>query len=128
MLRDLRAVKDAREIAAIRRAVSLTDEMFSDLIPWLRRRMRRVDVTEREIASWIKAEIDARGGEGPSFPPIVAAGSNSARPHAVPGNRKVRTGQFLLFDFGLILDGHCSDMTCSSAKEPRGIVTSMRRC
>lgn len=111
ILEELRAIKSTEEIKAIRAAVTLTDQIFNDLIPWLRRRLKRGTVTELDAALWLKREFEERGAEGPSFPPIVAAGANSARPHAVPGNRPVRSGHFLLFDFGLILNGHCSDMT-----------------
>ncbi len=107
----LRAVKTEAEIGALRRAVRLTDAIFADLLPWLRRRLRRGAVTEIEVARWLTREFERRGVEGPSFPPIVAAGPNSARPHAVPGTRRLRAGQFLLFDFGLVRDGYCSDMS-----------------
>jgi Xaa-Pro aminopeptidase len=110
-LERLRAVKDPQEIAIIRRAVSRTDDIFEDLLPWLRRRLARRPVTEIEIARHIKSRIEEHGGEGPSFPPIVAAAANSARPHAVPGRRRIRRGHSLLFDFGMVFDGLCSDMT-----------------
>lgn len=110
-LRRLRSVKDAEEIAGIRRAVALTDEVFHDLVVWLRGRLRRGAPTEREVALWLRRAFEERGAEGPSFPPIVATGANSARPHATPGDRPVRRGAFLLVDFGLVLGGLCSDLT-----------------
>jgi Xaa-Pro aminopeptidase len=111
VLRTLRAVKDEVEITAIRRAVRLGDAVFADLLPWLRRTLARRPVTESDIALWLRRAFEDRGAEGPSFPPIVAVGPNSARPHAVPGSRQVRKGTFLLLDFGLVLEGYCSDMT-----------------
>jgi Xaa-Pro aminopeptidase len=107
----LRAVKSEPEIVAIRRAVRMGDDIFRDVTAWLRRRLRRGALTERDVARWLRREFEERGGEGPSFPPIVAAGANSALPHATPGDRTIRTGRFLLLDFGLILRGYCSDMT-----------------
>ena len=44
-----------------------------------------------------------------SFEPIVATGANSARPHHIPEKRKL--GNFVLVDFGVRLDGYCSDFT-----------------
>ncbi|MBN1475318.1 aminopeptidase P family protein [Candidatus Sumerlaeota bacterium] len=111
ILSALRAVKSEPEITAIRRAVRVGDAIFQDAIPWLRRRLRRGALTESEVARWLRREFEERWGEGPSFPPIVATGANSALPHATPGNRPIRTGHFLLLDFGLVLSGHCSDMT-----------------
>lgn len=110
-LREMRAMKTGAEIALIRRAVRLGDDLFTALLDWLPRRLARGALTEREIARWLRGEMEIRGAEGPSFPPIIAAGPNSALPHAVPGDRRVRRGQFLLFDFGVVLGGYCSDMT-----------------
>lgn len=53
----------------------------------------------------------AAGAEGPSFPIIVAAGPNSAKPHAVPGNRPIAAGEPILMDWGARVDGYCSDMS-----------------
>lgn len=46
-----------------------------------------------------------------SFKPIVASGPNSALPHAQPGRRIFSHGDFVVFDFGCVVDGYCSDMT-----------------
>jgi Xaa-Pro aminopeptidase len=49
------------------------------------------------------------GAEALSFPVIVAAGANSALPHAIPRDRPVRRGEPILFDWGARLGGYCSD-------------------
>ena len=46
-----------------------------------------------------------------AFDPIVAAGPNGSRPHAVPGDQVVDTGMFITMDFGCKVGGYCSDMT-----------------
>jgi Xaa-Pro dipeptidase len=45
------------------------------------------------------------------FQPIVAAGANSANPHATVSDRKIAKGDLLLFDWGASVDGYFSDLT-----------------
>jgi Xaa-Pro aminopeptidase len=51
------------------------------------------------------------GAQGLSFPVIVASGPNSALPHAIPTERKLRRGEPILFDWGARLHEYCSDTT-----------------
>jgi Xaa-Pro aminopeptidase len=51
------------------------------------------------------------GAEGPSFETIVASGPNGAKPHAVPGDRRIVEGDLVVLDFGALIDGYHSDMT-----------------
>ncbi len=46
-----------------------------------------------------------------SFDPIIASGPRSALPHARPGDRIFSVGDFVVFDFGCVVNGYCSDMT-----------------
>ena len=62
----------------------------------------------------IRAELEYRmqkQGMDLAFPTIVAAGPNSACPHATPSAYKLRPGDFLTIDFGCRYQGYCSDMT-----------------
>lgn len=106
LLDDLRAAKDEEELAVMRRAQEITDEAFKAILNVIRPGM-----TEREIAARLVYEMMRRGGERVSFDPIVAAGANGSKPHAVPGDQVVDTGMFITMDFGCKVDGYCSDMT-----------------
>lgn len=106
LLDDLRASKDEEELAIMRRAQEITDEAFKAVLNFI-----RPGLTEREIAARLVYEMMCRGGEKVSFDPIVAAGPNGSRPHAVPGDRVVDTGMFITMDFGCKVEGYCSDMT-----------------
>ena len=106
LLDDLRAAKDSEELAAMRRAQKITDETFKAILDFIRPGM-----TEREIAARLVYEMLRRGAEQVSFDPIVAAGPNGSRPHAVPGGLVLDTGMFVTMDFGCKVDGYCSDMT-----------------
>lgn len=106
LLDDLRAVKDEEELEAIRQAQRITDAAFREILDFIRPGM-----TEREVAARLVYEMMRRGGEKVSFDPIVAAGPNGSRPHAVPGDRALDTGMFITMDFGCKVNGYCSDMT-----------------
>ena len=106
LLDGLRASKDEGELALMRRAQAITDEAFRAILNFIRPGM-----TEREIAARLVYELLSRGGERVSFDPIVAAGPNGSRPHAVPGDQVVDAGMFITMDFGCKVEGYCSDMT-----------------
>jgi Xaa-Pro aminopeptidase len=117
LIEQVRAPKDAAEVDAIRRAGAAAEAAFEQLLTELRPGM-----TERAIARRLEALMADQGALRPSFPTIVAAGPNSAQPHAVPGEHTVREGEPLLIDFGVYLDGYCSDCTRTFAlgePEPR---------
>ena len=106
LLDDLRVSKDEGELALMRRAQAITDETFRAILNFIRPGM-----TEREIAARLVYELIRRGGEKVAFDPIVAAGPNGSRPHAVPGDQVVDAGMFITMDFGCKVEGYCSDMT-----------------
>ena len=105
-IEELRAIKSAPEIAAIRKACRIADETFEGILKQV-----RTGVTERELAVRLELELAARGAEGASFETIVAFGERSALPHARPGARELRRGDVVLFDFGAVADGYVSDIT-----------------
>jgi len=107
----LRRVKDPRELAAIAEAAKLADEVYGRVL-----KQGLGGRTEIDVARSAEARIRRLGGE-PSFPPIVASGPNSAMPHAEPGDREIRSGDMVVFDMGVRLDGYCSDCTRTYAVE-----------
>ena len=50
-------------------------------------------------------------GFEPSFKTIVAFAENSAVPHHQTGDKKLKSGDFVLLDFGVEFKNYCSDMT-----------------
>ena len=101
-----RAVKEPGEIAAIRAAAALVDEIYA----WLAGQ-GLVGRTERQVALALEQEMRMRGAAGPSFPSIVAAAENGALPHAVPRDVAIPPGTLVTLDIGARLDGYCSDCT-----------------
>ncbi len=113
----VRAVKDAAEIATMRRAADVADEAFEQLLTEI-----KVGMTEREIATLLEQHMIELGASGTSFPTIVACGPGGAQPHAAPTDRPVRPGEPLLIDFGCRVDGYCSDTTrtfCIGEPDPK---------
>ena len=101
-----RIVKDADELKRIRAAVALGAKLFDRALEVLRPGVKETDVAgEMEFAA-------RRGGaEAMSFPTIIASGARSALPHGRATDQPIAAGGFVVCDFGVILDGYCSDQT-----------------
>jgi Xaa-Pro aminopeptidase len=103
-------VKTQEEIAALRRAAKAGSAVFAQTLPLL-----RIGATERFIAAQMESIAEALTGygtyDGLAFPAIIASGPNGADPHADPTDRAFEDGDFITIDFGVIIDGYCSDMT-----------------
>jgi len=106
VVRGLRKLKDATEVAAMRKAIRVAEVAFEAA-----RRTIKPGQTELHMAAQLEFEMKSRGASGPSFPTICAEGPNAALPHAHPGKRKARRGSAILFDWGARVGGYCSDLT-----------------
>lgn len=113
LVEELRAIKDEGEIALLREASRIADLAFE----WLRG-ADLVGRTEKDLAWDIEGLIRREGAEGPSFPIIVAAGANGARPHAVPSADPIAASTLLVVDMGAVLGGYHSDCTRTYATGP----------
>lgn len=99
-----RQVKAPQEVEYTRKALVLAETAFRSVVERLRPGM-----TERSVAWAMERAMREAGAESLSFPVIVAAGPNSALPHAIPSDRPIRAGEPVLFDWGARLNGYCSD-------------------
>ncbi len=106
ILEDLRAVKDAAEIDAIRAATKVADEAFEEVVS-----AGIVGRTERDVALDLEIAMRRRGASGASFAPIVAAAEHGALPHAVPRDVPIPANTLVVIDWGAQLDGYASDCT-----------------
>ncbi|MCG6908767.1 MAG: aminopeptidase P family protein [Deltaproteobacteria bacterium] len=104
IVEELRVVKQQVEIEATRKALAVAESAFMETISLLRPGM-----TEKEVAWLLEKSMRQAGADSLSFPTIVAAGPNSALPHAVPTDRAIQVGEPILFDWGARVDGYCSD-------------------
>lgn len=107
VMRTVRRVKDADELARIERACAIADRAFAESIDVI-----DVDRTERDLRDELEYRMRRHGADGPSYATIVAAGpSNSARPHHQPTTRPFQFGDSVVIDVGALVDGYHSDMT-----------------
>ena len=99
-------VKSAQELALMRRAAAVTDDVYDRLLASVRE-----GVTERELADLILRETLRLGAEGVSFDTIVAFGESGAEPHHVPTDKRLERGMLVTVDMGAVVGGYCSDFT-----------------
>lgn len=106
LVEELREQKDQGEIEAIQAAVAAAESALARTVEQV-----RVGQTELEIAGILESELRSAGSESHPFEAIVASGPRSALPHARASARVVGAGEFLLIDFGAVVQGYCSDIT-----------------
>ena len=106
VLREGRMVKDAVEIAELRRAGDAIDAVHRRVHEWL-----RSGRTEREVAADIAEAIVAEGHRTVEFV-IVGSGPNGADPHHEVSDRVIEEGDVVVVDIGgAVPSGYNSDST-----------------
>jgi Xaa-Pro aminopeptidase len=121
VIEELRSVKDASEVEAMRAAAALADDVFAEIAE-----RGLVGRTEHEVAVDAEIGFRRRGAAGPSFPPIVASGPHGALPHAVPRRDvTIEPDTLVVVDMGCVLDGYSSDCTRTYATG-EGLTDEMR--
>ena len=106
LIAKLREVKDSDEIQKMRAAAAmgcrLFEGIFDHIVP---------GGTEAEVALALEYKARVAGAESMSFETIVASGVRSSLPHGRATTAKLPRRGFVTLDFGVVLDGYCSDMT-----------------
>jgi Xaa-Pro aminopeptidase len=106
LVESLRAVKEADELDAIRRATDVTNRAYELLAE-----EAFGGRSEKKLAWRMEQLFHDCGADGLAFPVDIAAGPTAASPHAVSGDRVVQEGNLVLVDAGAMVDGYCSDCT-----------------
>lgn len=106
-IEDLRMIKDASEIATIRRACQISDQAFMDVLDFIKPNQ----TTEMEVNHFLDHRMRQLGAEGASFEFIIASGQRSAMPHGVASDKVIQSGETLTLDFGCYYQHYVSDMT-----------------
>ncbi len=106
IVESLRQIKSEEEIQHTIDALRLAEGAFSRVLA-----MVEPEMTEKAVAWEMEKAMREAGAQSLSFPVIVASGPNSALPHAVPTDRKLKRGEPILIDWGARLNAYCSDTT-----------------
>ena len=102
----LRIIKTAHETEKIITAQRITEQALKDTL-----KLVREGVAERDLALELEYRMRKLGADGISFDLIVIAGQKTSMPHGVPGENRIRPGDFITFDIGALYRGYHSDMT-----------------
>ncbi len=102
----IRQIKEPAEVDRIAAAAAIADRAFEHILGFM-----APGVSEADVALEVEFFMRRERSEGVAFDPIVASGPNGARPHAVPGDRRIAAGDLVILDFGARVGGYCSDMT-----------------
>jgi Xaa-Pro aminopeptidase/Xaa-Pro dipeptidase len=108
LLASLRMVKDDWEVAQIQQAAQIADAALAQTLPLL-----QPGISEIDFATELEYRLKKLGAEALSFATIVGFGARSALPHALPSTQRLKKGDFILIDFGAVVNGYRSDMTRS---------------
>jgi Xaa-Pro aminopeptidase len=103
---ELRATKEPSELERIAAACAVADDALVRLLPSI-----RPGVTERDLALELEWSMRTSGAEALAFDVACLSGPRAALPHGSPGDRRVVSGEVLLFDFGAQVAGYRSDTT-----------------
>jgi len=106
LIHEIRAVKNKRELANIKRAQKISEKVLKDVLSKF-----KAGITEIEVANFIKKSFVKYGAPTLSFAPIVSFGKNTANVHHEPSKTKLKKGDIIMLDFGCTVNHFCSDMT-----------------
>lgn len=107
LVESLRLYKEASEIENIQKAVLITDQAWK----YIQSRIKPGQ-TELEIAFDLETYMRSHGADDIAWRPlIVAGGKNSANPHHITSQYKIKNGDLVLIDMGAKVNGYISDLT-----------------
>ncbi len=106
LVEEMRLIKGALEIDAIRAAAAVVSNGFKSL-----KRSLVVGKSEKEVGARLEASFKKHGADALSFDSIVASGARSALAHGKPTSKIIKRSEFVVVDAGVELNGYNSDMT-----------------
>ena len=102
----MRLIKDATEIAAMRRAAKISAGAHARAM-----RAARAGMREYELEAELLYEFRRQGAQSVAYNSIVAAGANACVLHYPAGDAVLRDGDLVLIDAGCEVDSYASDIT-----------------
>jgi Xaa-Pro aminopeptidase len=105
-LAPLRQIKDADEVARLRRAIAITGDALGEAI-----RQARPGMYEYELEALVEYGFRRRGAERLGFPSIVGSGPNGTILHYDENRRQIRPGELVVMDVGAEYGYYSADVT-----------------
>ena len=101
-----RSAKSEEEVRLITKAQRIAEKGFDHILTFI-----RPGLTEKEVRLELDYFMLRNGADDLSFETIAVAGANGSKPHGVPGDYVIKSGDFITLDFGAVCRGYHSDMT-----------------
>jgi Xaa-Pro aminopeptidase len=108
MLNEMRLIKDADEVAIMRRAATISSIAHARAM-----RAAKLGMHEYQLEAELLHEFRHSGSQFPAYTSIVATGANACVLHYRAGDAVLKDGDLVLIDAGCELDGYASDITRS---------------
>jgi Xaa-Pro aminopeptidase len=108
ILNKLRGRKSNSEIDRVKNSIEVTLKMFDQVGKFI-----ALGKSEKDVARFLRDQVEQQGIDfawDPDHCPAVFTGPDTAGAHAGPTNRQVQPGHVLNIDFGVKIDGYCSDL------------------
>ncbi len=106
LLKQIRSIKDGDELKKLQKSGKLLWKGYQ----YIRRKLKE-GISEKELALEFEIFCLKNGAEKLAFDPIIAFGENSAYPHYRAGKIRLKKGDIVLLDLGIVVDHYHSDMT-----------------
>ena len=106
IMKQLRAIKSAHEVAVMQQAVDITEKAFRRLLGFI-----RPGVMEYEIEAEIFHEFYRNRATGIAYNSIIAGGDRARTLHYISNDQECKDGEMILMDFGAEYGGYCADLT-----------------
>lgn len=103
---DIRVNKDAFEAERLRQSCRILAQCYA-----LVEQSLRPGVRELDIALAVEAAAKADGAERLAFDIIMASGPRGALPHGKASDKRIKKGELVVADMGVVYDGYNSDCT-----------------
>jgi len=121
IVNELRRTKSEDELAAMGRAIETVETTMAAVAPLV-----VPGVTMLELAEAVEHELLAAGSRCPSFPTHIFTGIDDGAfdSHTATGRTAIPNNTSVMFDFGGVVDGYCSDFgrTVYCGEPPQGFL------
>jgi Xaa-Pro aminopeptidase len=106
LVNELRRVKTAEELEAMERAIATVEQTMAAVTPLVRPRTSMAQLGEA-----VEHELRAAGSRTPSFATHIFTGLDESDldSHTATAHEPLTEGTSVMFDFGGVVDGYCSD-------------------